>query len=294
MPEQGAGPPGLLAVIAGRGGLPREIAEARAAAGLPYLLVVFQDCWEDWMADHPHQHHEFERVGGLFRALKAAAATHVVFAGAMNRPKVRLWRGDLKAFGVAARALPLLARGDDAMLRGFAKFFEDEGLTMIGPRDILGGAATVPAGPLGRVKPSARDLEDAVQAATIVAATGALDIGQGAVVAAGNCLAVEAIEGTDLMLSRVAVLPAERRAAAPPPCGVLFKGPKPGQDERMDLPTIGPQTVAGAVAAGLNGIVVVAEKTMLMDRAETIAAADKAGVFAYGMTRDALPGALGT
>ena len=287
MPD-GAGPPTLLAIIAGRGTLPRQIAERRAAAGLPYLLIVFSGCFEEWMADHPHEHHEFERVGTLFRSLRAAGATHVVFAGAMNRPRLRIWRADLKALGLFLRALALLRRGDDAMLRGFAAVFEAEGLAMIGPHEVLGGEMTVEPGPLGRHRPTAQDKADAARAARIVAALGPLDIGQGAVVAGGVCLAVEAIEGTDLMLARVAELPAERRASTPPPAGVLFKGPKPGQDRRLDMPTIGRATVHGAASAGLNGIVVAAGETLLMHEAETRRIADEAGLFVYGATPEEL------
>ena len=279
-----AGPSTPLAVIAGRGELPRLVAEARAAAGLPYLLVVFQGCWEPWMAAHPHQHHEFERPGRLFRTLGAAGVTHAVFAGAMTRPRLSYRRLDLKALTLLARAAALMRRGDDAMLRGFAGLIEREGIRMLGAQDILGGQALVPNGPLGARTPSPRDRQDAALAARIAAATGEIDIGQGAVVAHGLCLAVEAIEGTDLMLARIAALPAERRAAAPPPAGVLYKGPKPGQDRRLDLPAIGPATVAGAAAAGLNGIVVAAGETVLLEGADTRAAADQAGLFVYGAT----------
>jgi DUF1009 family protein len=280
-----AGPPTPLAIIAGRGALPRRMAERRAAAGLPYLLVVFQGCFEPWMAEHPHQHHEFEKAGRLFRALRAAGATHAVFAGAMSRPRLRPWRADLRALRLFARALALLGRGDDAMLRGFAAVFEAEGLSMLGPHDVLGGQAMVPRGALGSRHPGERDRRDAAQAARIVAVLGPLDVGQGAVVAGGICLAVEAVEGTDLMLARVAGLPAERRAAAPPPAGVLYKGPKPGQDRRLDLPAIGPGTVAGAARAGLNGIVAAADETVLLDAGPTREAADQAGVFVYGATQ---------
>lgn len=286
--SEAAGPATCLAIIAGRGELPKRIAERRAKASLPYLVVVFPECWEDWMSDHPHQRHEFEKVGALFRALRKAQATHIVFAGAMNRPKVRPWRADLKALGVALRALKLLGRGDDAMLRGFGQIFEEQGLRMIGPREVLGDTLTVPPGALGTCGPGARDKRDAAHAARIVSAMGALDIGQGAVVADGVCLSVEAIEGTDLMLSRLADLPAERRASCPPPSGVLFKGPKPGQDTRMDLPTIGAQTVAGAVAAGLAGIVVAAGETVLLDGDAARRAADGAGIFVYGATPEEL------
>ena len=287
MPDP-AGPAGLLAVIAGRGALPRQIAEARAAAELPYLLIVFPDCFEPWMADHPHQHHHFEKVGGVFRALRRAGATHVVFAGAMNRPRVRPWRIDIKGLTVAARVLALLRKGDDAMLRGFAAIFEKEGLTMVGPTDILGSGLTVRSGPVGAVRPSAGDLDDARRAAAIVAALGPLDVGQGAVVAGGICLAVEAIEGTDLMLARVADLPEERRAMAPPPSGVLFKGPKPDQDMRLDMPAIGPATVDGAHAAGLAGIIVAAGQTLVTNFDEVRALADRHRLFVYGATAQEL------
>lgn len=283
-----AGPGGLLAIIAGRGALPRQIAEARAGAGKPYLLIVFPDCYEDWMSGHPHERHLFEKAGAVFRALRAAGATHVVFAGAMNRPKLRPWRADMKALGLLAKATRLLRQGDDGMLRGLASIFEDEGLTMIGPMDVLGQDMTVGAGPVGKSVPAEPDMADARRAAAIVAALGPLDVGQGAVVADGVCLAVEAIEGTDLMLSRVAELPAERRAAAPPPTGVLYKGPKPGQDMRMDLPTIGPATVEGAVKAGLRGIVVAAGRTMIADADAVRSLADRHGIFVYGAREDEL------
>ncbi|MEM1300666.1 MAG: UDP-2,3-diacylglucosamine diphosphatase LpxI [Pseudomonadota bacterium] len=287
MSETG-GPPGLVAIITGRGALPREIAEARAKAGLPYLLIVFQNCFEDWMGDHPHAHHEFERAGAVFREMRKAGAEHVVFAGAMNRPKLRPWRADLKAAGLLAKAIRLLGKGDDAMLRGFAGIFEAEGLTMLSPVDILGGELLVKAGLMGARGPSDQDKADAARAADIVRALGPLDVGQGAVVARGICLGVEAIEGTDLMLARVADLPPERRATAPAPSGVLFKGPKPDQDRRMDLPTVGATTIQAARAAGLNGVVVVAGQTVLMEGDATRSALDSTGLFLYGAKEDEL------
>lgn len=287
MAETG-GPPGLVAVIAGTGDLPRRIAEARRDAGLPYLLVIFPDCWEDWMAEHPHQLHRFEKVGSLFRALRRADARHVVFAGAMNRPRIRPWAMDAKALTVAFRVLAMLRRGDDAMLRGLASIFEGEGLTMLGPTDILGGKVTVPAGPMGRHAPGKADLEDAARGRAIVNAVGALDVGQGAIVANGLCLGVEAIEGTDLMLARVAELPADRRRTAPPPCGVLYKGPKPGQDMRLDMPIIGPATLEGAAKAGLAGIVVAADRTLVAEPEALRRRADELGLFVYGAREDEL------
>ena len=285
MPEA-AGPPTPLAVIAGHGELPRRIAERRAKIGLPTHLVIFPDCAEPWMEDHSHGHYEFERLGRVFRDLRQNGVTHIAFAGAMNRPRIRPWRIDLKTLRIAFNALPLLRKGDDEMLRGYAAMVEAEGFRMIGASEILGDDLKVAAGALGTCLPGDQDKTDAARAASIIAALGPHDVGQGAVVANGLVLAVEAIEGTDLMLARVAELPAERRASAHPPSGVLFKGPKPGQDLRMDVPTIGPATIAGAKAAGLRGIVVLAGETLLLNPADTRADADAAGLFVYGATSD--------
>ncbi|MEM7566602.1 MAG: UDP-2,3-diacylglucosamine diphosphatase LpxI [Pseudomonadota bacterium] len=282
------GPPGVLAIVAGQGALPERLAAARQAAGLPYVLIVFEGCAAPWMSGHPQQAHSFEKVGRLFAGLRQVGAEAIVFAGAMNRPRLRPWRGDLAALRLLPRALALLARGDDAMLRGFAAIFEERGIRLVGSGAILGEAAMLGEGPVGRLRPGAAALADARRAAAIVTALGPHDVGQGAVVARGLCLAVEAIEGTDLMLARVAALPAERRRTAPPPSGVLLKMPKPGQDRRFDLPTLGPATVRAAAAAGLEGVAGLAGETQLVDPAETAAVADAAGLFVVGLTRAAL------
>ncbi|MEO1467488.1 MAG: UDP-2,3-diacylglucosamine diphosphatase LpxI [Pseudomonadota bacterium] len=288
--EAPGAPGGTLAIVAGTGALPREIVGACREAGRRYLLVLFPDCEAAWMAAHPRQHHRFERVGALFRGLGAAGVDEVVFAGAMHRPRLRPWTADLTALALLPRALALLAKGDDAMLRGFAAIFERRGIRLTGPAAILGTRATLPEGPLGRRAPGPGDWADARRAAAIVRALGPLDVGQGAVVANGLCLGIEAIEGTDIMLARVAALPPGRRRRAPPPSGVLVKMPKPGQDRRLDMPAIGPDTVRAAKAAGLRGIVGLAGATLVIDRAETGAVADALGLFVVGAGEAALGG----
>ncbi|MEM6974001.1 MAG: UDP-2,3-diacylglucosamine diphosphatase LpxI [Pseudomonadota bacterium] len=274
--------PGCLAIVAGQGALPRQIVEARRADALPYVVIVFPGLEAEWMAGHPVQHHRFERVGALFRGLTAAEAEAVVFAGAMQRPRLRPWQADTAALMLLPRALALLARGDDAMLRGFAAIFERRGLRLVGAQEVLGGHALMAETTLGPRRPGAADWADARRAAEIVRALGPLDIGQGAVVARGLCLAVEAAEGTDMMLERIAMLPPERRRRAPRGTGVLLKMPKPGQDRRLDLPTIGPETVRRAAKAGLAGVVVEAGATLVIDAAAVAAVAEAHGLFVTG------------
>ena len=116
-------------------------------------------------------------------------------------------------------------------------------------------------------------------------ALGRLDVGQGAIVAKGRVLAVEAAEGTDAMLQRCADLRTSGRTRGAR-AGVLVKAPKPGQEERIDMPTIGPETLRKAAAAGLAGIAVAAGRVLLAERAATIEAANENKLFLVGENWD--------
>jgi len=275
---------GGLAILAGRDALPRLIAEERQAAGQPYLVISFGAVAEPWMAAHPHEVHEFEKAGRLFAALRAAGCSHVVFAGVMERPRLRPWRADSRAMALMGKAVGLLAKGDDGLLSGLAEIFEAEGFGVVGTQDCLAGL-TAGAGVLGRHRPDGQDRTDAARGAAILTALGPLDVGQAVVVAGGLCLGIEALEGPDALLERVAGL-----RDRGPEGGVLVKLTKPGQDRRFDLPTIGPRTVEGAVAAGLNGIAIEAGRANLIDREATLRAADAVGLFLWSATAAELAG----
>jgi DUF1009 family protein len=267
-----------LAIVAGRGDLPRLIAEDCAARGRPYRIVVFDGIALDWADGQPLIPARFEKPGRLFADLRAAGMTEVVFAGGLARPKLRPLHFDRKMLSLAPRLLPGLRSGDDATLRLVASIFEAEGLTIRAAHELLTDLVA-PAGILGRTRPSAADRQDAARAARIVAALGAADVGQSAVVAAGICLGLESIQGTDALLDFVArTSPAVRPTRAR---GLLYKAPKPGQDHRLDLPAIGPGTLERAAAAGLAGVAVEAGGVMILGFAATVAAADAAGLFLW-------------
>lgn len=131
--------------------------------------------------------------------------------------------------------------------------------------------------------PGDDQLADALKALEIARAIGRLDVGQAAVVAHGLTLAVEAQEGTDAMLARVAELPAHLKGRPGAGAGVLAKAPKPIQETRVDLPTIGLATVHAAARAGLAGIVGEAGGLLVLDREAVIQLADELGVFILGV-----------
>lgn len=263
------------ALIAGRGALP-----AALAAALDDPLVAALDGFPpEGIA--PDITFRVERLMPFLGVLRSAGVGRVVFAGGIARPQLDPALFDPATAQVVAQLLPAIRAGDDATLRAVVALFEEEGFTVAGLAEVAPGlipAAGVLAGTV-----TAADEGDAARAAAIVAALGAVDVGQGAVVQQGLCLAVEALPGTDRMLAEVAALPAALRPAGAR--GLLFKAPKPGQDRRIDLPALGPRTVHAVARAGLGGIAWAAGGVVLIDRAGVVEAAADHGLFLWA--RDA-------
>lgn len=274
-----AGQP-VLGIIAGRGALPGVIAEAAEARGRRVVLAAM-DGAEPKETGRTTIPFRVERLGGLFAALRREYVSEVVFAGAVVRPALDPWRFDLKTAWLARKFLPAMRQGDDALLRVVIGLFEAEGFTVCGAHELVPGLVAAPE-VLTRTAPDKAARADAACAMALLRMLGPVDLGQSAVVARGQPLAVEAAPGTDVMLAQAAALPADRR----PPGGVFAKAPKPGQERRIDLPTIGPQTVAGAAKAGLAGLVIEAGGVIVLEREAVIAACDAAGLFLWAREAD--------
>ena len=276
-PDRAALDHAVVGVIAGAGDLPRLIAEDRRARGLRYLICAFEGDAPPWLGDHPHAVVRAEKPGALLAALRRAGVETVVFAGAMARPKLSPLAFDLTAVRLAPRILPLLRQGDDALLRGLAGVLEAEGFRLTGAHEVLSGLLA-PPGEFAARRADDRDRADIARAADLVAGLGAMDVGQAAVVAGGVCLGLESIQGTDALLAFAGATPQRLR----PRPGVLYKAPKPGQDWRVDLPAIGPQTLRAASAAGLAGVAVRAGGVLVLGLEATRAEADRLGLFLHG------------
>ena len=179
-------------------------------------------------------------------------------------------------------AIAAARKGDDALLRYLIGEFEKEGFAVEGAHEVMDDLSLA-AGLLGSVAPREADQGDIAKALEVARAVGLLDAGQAAVVCRGLVLAMEAAEGTDAMLARVAELPEALRGRPGAGVGVLAKAAKPIQETRVDLPTIGPATVEGAARAGLAGIVGEAGHLLVLDREAVIALADELGLFILGV-----------
>lgn len=271
-----------LGLIAGGGNLPVEIAEHCLRSGRPLFVIRLKGFAGSGLEPYAGAEVGIAELGKCFKALKRADCRAVCLAGQVNRPDFASLVPDLRGLTVLPAAIAAARKGDDALLRLMIGEFEKEGFAVEGAHEVMDDLG-LPAGPLGRVTPTAENLADVAHALDIARAIGRLDVGQGAVVCRGLALAVEAAEGTDAMLARVADLPQHLRGAPGAPAGVLAKAPKPIQETRVDLPTIGPATVQAVARAGLAGIVGETGRLLVLDREAVIALADELGVFIHGV-----------
>lgn len=273
-----------LALIAGGGALPVSVAARCEAEGRPVFVVRLAGFADPHLAHYPGVDAGMAEIGRILTAMKKAGCGAVCLAGIVSRPDFRTLKPDLKGATLLPGIIKAATQGDDALLRKILSVFEAEGFAVEGADDILGGE-TLPGGALGSIMPTADQLSDLRKALYVAEKSGELDIGQGAVVCDGLVLAVEAQEGTDAMLARVAGLPQDLRGSAGARKGALGKAPKPIQDLRVDMPVIGARTVELAAAAGLAGVGGVEGRLILIDRDGIIAAADRLGLYVWGEAR---------
>ncbi|WP_371223969.1 LpxI family protein [Roseovarius sp. 2305UL8-3] len=258
-----------LALLACGGALPIQIAEAHpdvlrlSLRGIPHQL------------GDTTQEHRIEQMGAMFEAMRAAGVTRIVFAGGLARPELDPFALDAVTIGIAPRLMAGFKAGDDALLSEVIDIFEEQGFAVIGAHELLPVLTADETLKIG-IEPSADDLKDADRAWDILNALSPLDVGQGCVVAAGQCLGIETVQGTDALLRFVSQTEERLRQGAK---GVFVKAAKRGQDLRVDMPAIGPKTIEAVAQAGLAGLVIEAGRVMILDRDATLKAVEDAGLF---------------
>jgi DUF1009 family protein len=269
-----------IAIVAGGGAMPLRVAAACRAMGRPFVAVLLEGFARP--AEWPGVRQITIRLGAAGQALdwlKAQGARQIVLVGDVRRPSILSLRPDAGAAKHLARIGMRAFSGDDSLLSAVREVLREEGFEPVGPTRFLKEAQS-PPGLLTRAAPDGGAMADIVRGVAVVRALGSVDVGQGAVVQQGLVLGVEAIEGTDALLARAREL---RREG---PGGVLVKLVKPGQDREVDMPALGPRTVAGAIAAGLSGIAFEADGALLVDRDRMVEQADSAGLFLLAIRPD--------
>jgi hypothetical protein len=271
-----------LGIIAGGGQLPLKLAEVCKETGRPYAICALTGWADDEIGEHPHRWFGLGELSNLTKYFNNEGVGQVVFAGNVQRPDFKALKIDWAGAKLLPRALMAARKGDEALMRMLVEIFEEAGFEVVGAHEVL-DVLLIEEGRLGAVSPDEDAAADIAKAREVVDALGALDVGQGAVVARGLVLAVEAAEGTDAMLDRVAQLREEIRGTPTDRAGVLLKFPKPMQERRIDLPTIGKKTLYGVAHAGLKGVAVAAGGALVIDREDVARLADELGIFVAGI-----------
>jgi len=271
-----------IGLIAAGGVMPFAVADSLAARGIhPILFALKGACDHVAVARFRHHWISVGQVGRAVKLFRAENCRDLVFIGTLVRPGLSELRLDWGTLRVIGRVLSAFRGGDDHLLSGIGRILEQDGFRMVGIKDIAPDLL-MPEGCITRASPDENAAADIARGRDVLRALSPFDIGQATVVIDGHVVGVEDIEGTDGLLARVARLRSEGRIRAAAR-GVLVKAPKSGQDLRFDLPTIGPQTVQGAAAAGLAGIAIVSGNTIIVDPQAMIEAADAAGLFVTGL-----------
>ena len=283
---------GPLGIIAGGGRLPLVVAESAKRDGRGVFVLAVKGYADPAVEAYPHAWIGIGQIGRCLSLLRGNGVRDVVLIGAIQKPDLMSIRFDWAVLGIIPRLLRVWRGGDDHVLSGVLDFLQDQGFNPVGAHEVA-PELLMPAGLLTQsIRPNAAAEADIALGQRCLAALSPFDVGQALVVHDGRVLAVEAAEGTDQMLKRIAdlretgALPLKGRA------GVLVKAPKEGQDLRVDMPTIGVNTVENANSAGLSGIAVASGRALLADPQTVVTAAEDAGLFLTGVTAEPSNGAV--
>ncbi len=268
--------PAKLGIVAGGGQLPKKLIEFCDQKNIQIFIIGFDGQSDpSIMANHDHVMTRLGAAGQIVRHLKERGIQDLVLIGSIKRPHLRELRPDLYTAAFFAK-LGLRALGDDGLLSAIHGTLKQEGFTIHGIQDLMQDLLMV-EGAVGKRAPDKAQWSDIQLGLSVAKTLGALDVGQSVVVYDGLVLGVEGVEGTDALIHRCA---SYRRAEKG---GVLVKSCKPQQDRKLDMPTIGPETVRLCGELGYDGIAVEAGAALLVDRDEVRRMADENKIFVVGV-----------
>jgi DUF1009 family protein len=281
-----------LGLIAGNGRFPFLLLDAARAHGLTVVVAAIKEETDAEMdaraaADAQVRVHwmSLGELSKLIETFHAEGVTRAVMAGQVRHKQI--FSSIRPDWRLAKMLLNLRTRNTDMLLGAVAKVLGDEGIELISSTAYL-EPLLAKAGVLTRREPSEAEWKDVAYGRDVARGLAAWDLGQTVVIAAGACVAVEAMEGTDATIERAGALMRGAREGE----GVLertltvVKVAKPNQDMRFDVPVIGVATVRAMVRAGATCLCVEAGRTLLFDPAAVIAAADEAGIAIVGEAAD--------
>lgn len=287
-------PPSRLCIIAGGGMLPYHVYSSCLKAGIAVHIIALEGEFEEILQTTSSSTYESTpptaaidffpayRASKIIARIKQLGIEHVTFAGRIRRPN-HLAKLILDPLGRdLLKRLTIIGRNtDDTILRTVIAIFEENGLKVL-PPESLSSEIRIEPGPLTICRPQPADLETIGRGCTILNTLAPFDIGQGLIIASGGLvIGIEAAEGTQKLIRRCGEIIKQKHS--PISTAILVKLSKRGQDKRIDLPAIGPDTISACRESGVIGIAVAAGESVIVERSTTLALADEGGLFVYGL-----------
>lgn len=275
-----ASPPRRIGILAGGGSLPREFADAAAKRGDFVQVVALGESAGRDFGSHNVVRVSMGQIGKILRTFQAANVDGIVIIGPVTRADIFRIRPDSGFFLNFPAILKIIrSGGDDSALSGVVRFFEAKGFRVLGPADVA-PETLASQGAIAGAAAGDEHQSDIRRGFDLIRTLGPFDIGQAVVISGGQVEAIEGAEGTNVMLERIARRCLSRGSATAR--GVLVKRSKPGQELRVDTPSIGPGTVTRAANAGLAGIALEAQGVLIAERDAVALEAKRTGLFICG------------
>lgn len=267
-----------LGIIAGGGSLPAHLLSVCQKNNIdPYLIAI--EGQADLDLTQNAENFIWAKIGfagKIIKFFKDQNVSDLVLIGSIKRPKLSELKADLKGMQLISR-IGLKSMGDSTLLDTVKYELQKEGFMLHGVHEFC-DQLLVKEGVIGNLSPKQEDTETITLGLKASQGIGALDIGQSVIVQDGRVIGVEGVEGTDNLIKRCEPLLRKGRDA------ILVKTCKPQQDNRLDLPTIGLQTIINAHKYGLSGIVLQAQKVLIIDPESIAQHANQYKMFVIGMT----------
>lgn len=265
-----------IAIFAGAGTLPSNLLKIFIQKNIMFFTIiinpeVLSSKEMEFYKQYPHITLKLGQVGEALKYLEDNNIRNVIFAGKVKRPSFGDIKVDFQGSILLKRILMSKFKGDDTVLQIVADFFEQNNIKVHAIKDFLPNF-TEHKGFLTKKIKDDQFVIEAKNAVNIAKQIGQLDIGQAIIYESGVVLGVEAAEGTDNLIKRSKEFISDSDQA------MLVKICKPQQDERMDLPTIGPNTVKNAAENNIKNIIIESGRVVITDYQQTIELADNLGV----------------
>lgn len=271
-----------IGIVAGGGGVVDELLQVLESKSQAYSVAAITDETDAKLKANTITYFKWGEIGRIISYFHDQGCKELILIGRINkRPDFQSIIGDPGTIKLIPQIIKAMSGGDDSLLQKVMKLIEAQGFKVIGIQDIA-SELLLGEGLYGYKKQPMHFLQDVEKGKDALKDLGKHDIGQALVIYNGRILAVEGAEGTDTMMRRIKSLRQEKRITGKKSTGLLLKAAKPNQDLRVDLPTIGPDTIELAAAAGLSGIVFEAGRVLVADQKETIKLAKRHKIFLSG------------